>query len=295
MEGHAATGHTYGPVTLQDNTRAHMGDFHSHGSINDYSRHIHVYCSTSHHSSQLLGSDGHVIQLETRESSSLKRKRCLDEKDRHPSMHEEPSLDKALRKLSKFSKRVKDQLKGPDAKKVVQQILAIIQAFQSHDLESHSYTSEDFENIDDCLRVARQVDINADIQRSGHSKLVRTTRRRNAATFGPWEIFLTTTTVKSRDEYGNDVIKSLYSLCLEPQSPAAGQPVQAYFGVIEHLGRTFLPPVVFAYRIIPNDSQVFEVVKQDDLQSLREFIENGTVTTRDCDEENRSLLHVSLS
>lgn len=295
MEGHAATGYTYDRTIIQDNARAQLGDVHYHSAFNDHSCHTYIVCSASHYSSQRLRPYGPVSH-ETGESFSLKRKRCLDEKEQRPFKHNgESSLEKALRKLPKFSKRVKDQLKGPDAKKVVQQILAIIQAFQSNDLELHSNTSEDFENIDDCLRVARQVDINADFQRSGRSKLVRTTRRHNTATSGSWKIYLTATTVKSRDEDGSEVIKLLYSLCLEPQSPATGHPVQAYFGAIEHLGRTFLPPVVFAYRIIPNDSEVFEMIKQDNLQSLRELIENGTATTRDCDEENRSLLHVSLS
>lgn len=52
---------------------------------------------------------------------------------------------------------------------------------------------------------------------------------------------------------------------------------------------------MFAYRIIPNNSQVFEVIKKDDFNNLRKLLENDTATTRDCDEENRSLLHVSQS
>lgn len=297
-------GHTYGPVTLQDNTRAHLGDYHAHGTINDYSKHTYIVCSASHYSSQLLGPHGHVIQHQVCESSSLKRKRCLDEKEKRPSMHEEPLLEEASKKLAKFSKSIQDQLIGKDAKKVAQRLADVIYDVKRQSdmggnagwtsfLQSHD--SDDFENINDCLHVARKVDINKGFQRSGHLKLVRATRKRKTVTSGSWKISLTTTTSKSRDENGDDVIKSLYSLCTEPQSPAAGQPVQAYLGVIEHLGRTFLPPVVFAYRIIPNDSKVFEIIKQDHLQRLRELIENGTATSRDCDEQNRSLLYVSLS
>lgn len=45
--------------------------------------------------------------------------------------------------------------------------------------------------------------------------------------------------------------------------------------------------------ILPLGSKVFQLVKEGRLQELREMIQNGEASLRDCDEEGSSLLFVS--
>ena len=59
------------------------------------------------------------------------------------------------------------------------------------------------------------------------------------------------------------------------------------------MGVTFINPVILAYRTVPNDSEVFEVVINDDLAGLLALLAYGKATVRDCDEGGATLLHVS--
>ncbi|KAM0717426.1 hypothetical protein Q7P37_007278 [Cladosporium fusiforme] len=304
MEGRATGGHAYDNTTIQDSARAHLGDVYNHGVIANYNFHSYFACSASEHSSRLIPRSNE-IRNEAGEMFPLKRKRSLDANEKRPSMCEETSLDTVLSKLGKFSKSIQDQRIGKDAKKVAQRIAAVINAVkrqvdvENNMKETHGYAQssvpEDFDNIDDCLLVARRIDINTAFRRNARTKLVRATRRHNAVMFGSWSIYLVTTILESRDEDGNEISETLHSLCLEPRSPSAGQPVKVYFGERTNcFERSFLSPVVFAYRIVPGVSEVFKVIEKDDLLRLRILLEDGRTTIRDCDEENRSLLHSEL-
>lgn len=56
---------------------------------------------------------------------------------------------------------------------------------------------------------------------------------------------------------------------------------------------SFINPVILAYRIVPGKSEVFEMIRYDDLEGLKSLLADGKATIRDCDEYGATLLHVS--
>ena len=63
-------------------------------------------------------------------------------------------------------------------------------------------------------------------------------------------------------------------------------------------GLTSMPPTIITHRLIPNDSEIFLAIINDDLDRFRELLgmnESGTAAGSiwDCDESGRSLLNVS--
>ena len=52
--------------------------------------------------------------------------------------------------------------------------------------------------------------------------------------------------------------------------------------------------IVMAYNQVKNDCKVFKLVENDDLVGLMKHLALGKAYTRDCDEDGRSLLHVSV-
>jgi hypothetical protein len=302
-------GHTYNGSTARDNARVHNGDAYYHGNTN-----VNYYysCSTSSQpSAESLASCGHQVEGGGGELLSLKRKRPSAGVSTKRDLNKEESLEHVLSKVGKFSKSIQDQRIGKDAKKIARRIALIINAVKRQaamqreqeldDMvasddgdDSKSHNEEDFENIDNCLLVAKRVDINTGSRRIGRTKLVRVTRKRDIVTFGQWEISLSSSTFESRNEDGTDVVESLASLCLNPCHPSAGSPAHIYFGEQRnHLAASFIHPVVLAYRIIPEESEVFELIKRDDLEGLERLLACGMATLRDCDEYNTCLLTVS--
>ena len=59
------------------------------------------------------------------------------------------------------------------------------------------------------------------------------------------------------------------------------------------MGVSFINPVILAYRIVPNGSEVFDMIENDDLEGLKSLLADGKATIRDYDEFVTTLLHVS--
>jgi hypothetical protein len=327
MDRQLRQGHTYNGSIARDNARVHNGDayYRGHTNVNFY-----YSCSrSSQHSSRSLEYCGHQIEgggaelhslkrkqtsntycgpdAESRRSELLssKRRRISDESSANKDTDKEDSLEYVLNKFGKFSKSIQDQRIEKDAKKLVRRIALIINAVkrqakspENEQLDGRggaaSHDEDDFENIDNCLLVAKRVDINTGFHRIGCTKLVRVVRKRDVVTFGQWEISLSSSTFEFRNENGTDIVQSLASVCLNPRATSAGSPVQIFFGEHRnHLAASFIHPVVFSYRIIPEDSAVFELVKNDDLAGLETLLACGKATLRDCDGFNTCLLTVS--
>ena len=52
-------------------------------------------------------------------------------------------------------------------------------------------------------------------------------------------------------------------------------------------------PTVTAYNRVPSNADVFKLVMNDDLESLKRLLACGSASLWDCDHMGRSLLHVS--
>jgi hypothetical protein len=304
MDGQLVRGHTYNGGVARDNARVHYGDAYYHGNTNV--NYYYSCSSSSQPSAGLLTSCGHRVEGTGGELLSLKRKRLSDGVSTKQHLDKEESLELVLSKLGKFSKTIQDQRLGKDARKIVRRIALIINAVKKQaaiqgedepvqvDDRIASHDEDDFESIDNCLFVAKRVDINTGIHRIGRTKLVRVVRKRDVVTFGQLEISLSISSFESRDENGTDIVESLASVCLNPRNPSAVSPVYVYIGQrTNHLAANFIHPVVLAYRIIPHGSDVFQFVEDDDLEGLEKFLACGKATLRDCDEYNTCLLTVS--
>jgi hypothetical protein len=301
MDGHLVRGHTYTGAVARDNARVHYGDayYNGHTNVNYY----YSYLTPSQQSPRSLTSHDQRAESGAGELLSLKRKRASNEGPAKQDINGDESLEHVLSKLGKFSRSIQDQRIGKDAKKIVRRIALIVNAVkqqaampgeQAPVSMAASHDEDDFESIDNCLLVAKRVDINAGFHRMGRTKLVRVVRKRDVVTFEQWEICLSTASFESWDQNGTAFVESLASVCLNPRNPSAGSPVQVYFGERADCSATsFIYPIVSAYRIVPDSSEVFGLIQQDDLDGLEKLLASGKATLRDCDERNTGLLYVS--
>jgi ribosome-associated translation inhibitor RaiA len=234
----------------------------------------------------------------------MKRRRLHDENEYTHTLNKEESLEHVLSKLNKFSKSIQDQRIGKDAKKIAQRIALALNAVKQQagltkfstrwsDMDTN-HDEDDFDNIGNCLIVAKRVDINTGIRRTRHTKLTRVVRKCDKVTFGQWEISLRTSILEFRNEDGTDIVESLSSLYLDPRSSDASVPLTIHFGETTiHSAVSFINPVILAYRVISDDSEVFKMIKKDDFEGLIKLLADGKATLRDCDDAGGTLLHVS--
>jgi hypothetical protein len=297
-------GHTYSGIFTQDNARVQLGDTYNYGHANTHSHNYYFCASSCQQSSQSLTFCGHGPSVGEGELLSLKRRRSPDENEYTHRLNKEESLEHVLSKLNKFSKSMQDQRIGKDAKKIARRIALALNAVQQQagltKVSTHwdgmdtNHDEDDFDNIGNCLIVAKRVDINTGIRRTRHTKLTRVVRKCDKVTYGQWEISLRTSILEFRNEDGTDVVESLSSLYLDPRSSDASVPITVHFGeTTMHAAVSFINPVILAYRMVPDDAEVFEVIENDDLAGLITLLADGTATLRDCDNGGGTLLHVS--
>ncbi|GAB7325793.1 hypothetical protein MBLNU13_g09883t2 [Cladosporium sp. NU13] len=301
-------GHTYSNIISQGQAQVHIGDKHNYGDASTHNHTYYLCASSSEQSSQLLALCGHGgIATNEGELLSLKRRRSPNEKEHKHKLDKEESLEHALSKLGKFSKSVQDQRIGKDAKKIVRRIALAIDAVKTQQagLPGHpnaepftrmEHDRSDFKNIKKNLKITGRVDVNTGFRRRQSTKLTRAIRKYDKIAFEQWVISLKTLTIESRNSDGTAVIYSLVTLYLEPRVSGSGLPVTVYFGETRtHKGVNFINPVILAYRIVPNESEVFEAIEKDDLKGLITLLAAGKATVRDCDEDGTTLLHVSCN
>jgi hypothetical protein len=107
-------------------------------------------------------------------------------------------------------------------------------------------------------------------------------------------ISLRTSTFEFRNEDGTEAVESLSVLSFDTQFFSSGPPVTVHVGeTTTHTAVSFINPVVFAYRVVPTDSEVFKVIENDDVAGMITLLADGTATLRDCTNEGENLLHVS--
>jgi hypothetical protein len=234
---------------------------------------------------------------------SSKRKRPSDEDEYPRKLNKDESLEHVLSKLGKFSRSIQDQRVGKDAKKIARRLALVLNAVKqqagltkSSDVQEicTNHDEDDFESIDNSLIVAKRVDINTRFRRTKHTKLTRATRKCDEITFGQWKISLRTSIFEFQNEDGTEVLESHSALYVDPKISGCGSPFTVHSGETRmHAAVSFINPVILAYRNVPNESEVFKAIKDDDLAGLITLLANGKATLRDCNETGETLLHVS--
>lgn len=299
-------GHNYSNIISQGQAQVHIGDKHNYGNASTHNHTYYLCTSTSEQSSQFLTLCGHggIVKNES-EQFTLKRGRPSDGKEHKHKLDKEESLEHALRKLGKLSKSIQDQRIGKDARKIIRRIALAIDAVKKQqaglpghsNAESFTYMSHDksdLKNIRKNLKIAGRVDVNTGFRRAQNAKVTRLIRKYDKVAFEQWEISLRTVEVESRNSDGTEVIDSVITLCLEPRISGSGLPVTVHFGETKtHTGVSFINPVILAYRIVLENSEVFEMIRNDDLEGLKSLLADGKATIRDCDKYSATLLHVN--
>lgn len=228
--------------------------------------------------------------------ASTKRRRSICDADDRPSREGNPFLDMAINQLGEFSTSLKHQKQDEAAQKIVSWIRIILEAIESNGASlQNEHTETELARMQNGLLLTNSVDINSKIDRRLPEQVVKTRRKCSMVIMGGWKIFLDTKKWEVFDKHGDKVSRSFSALHLEPLDFASSSPIAAFFGErTDHdLQPTVLRPAIFAYRTVSNESEVFEAILFDDITRLKELILNQEATTWDCDEEGRTLLHVS--
>lgn len=126
-------------------------------------------------------------------------------------------------------------------------------------------------------------------------QVIRATRRSSLIIFQKWKIALDTTSWEGLDEHASAVTGSFSALRLTPLDLASASPIAAFFGErTDYLQSSVIHPTILAYRTVSSQSEIFDLVRKDDITSLMLLLAEQKATIRDVDEKGQSLLHVRI-
>ncbi|KAM0717651.1 hypothetical protein Q7P37_007503 [Cladosporium fusiforme] len=282
-------GHSFSQITVSDQARVHNGDTYE----------IRNFYSASIPLPETLPS-GSTCTLNPEEKALVrKRKRASDddEGDMMSSRRERSQLDMAISHLGELAFSMKNQKQDDDAQRVIQWIRVLLDAIENGDLESSSqHTGDELAVLQKNLLRADHVMVNStpSARRRASSQVMKTTRKCSILKLGSCQIRLDTTTCKWLDGGGRDVVDSSSSLRLDSLSSRSGKglSVAALFGEkTEYSQRTVMHPTILAHRTISDKSEIFILIRRDDLDGVKRLLIEQKATVRDCDQDGRSLLH----
>lgn len=288
-------GHIFSNIVATGQSRVHNGDsIRSQQNFYSYN----YYCAeppSSFPVTQALCTE--LTQPGQPGSSSLKRKRSCNHGERRHRPNDHSLLEKAIHKLGKLSDSVMGSREGERAAKVARQIQILLDTIkQKRDHSENGHTELELDKLGARALAADNIEINTIARRTTTGSLAQIDRKIDTVKFERWTITLVTTTRRYRDENGLEFNGLLSKLCLDTDMSLRrhypGLSVSISLGR-SHIDRSFISPVIFAYRCVKNDSEVFELIEKDDLDGLKMQLAEGKATLRDCDERNTSLLSVS--
>lgn len=276
-------GQSYTGNVASGNSRVHYGNVY----------HLHRLCSIQHQ----LGDKQQVGNSDEPEYTGLKRRRFLRDNGETPRAHNpQQTLERDLKKLGKLSLSIRHQKEGKDAQKIARCILAILSALTTYrDGEPCDEAQQThLEKLRDTVRWAERIAINSVPQRKGPGPSAKAKNRRLVVRVLNHEISLSTTVIHSQRIAGLYDIETFSTLRIEPLHASSGLPVAIFFS--QQMSNCFtnsMHPNVTAYKRVPSSAEVFQVVEDDDLESLQRLLACGSASLWDCEEMSRSLLNVS--
>jgi hypothetical protein len=282
-------GHTYTSIVTRDNARAHYGD-----SIN----------VQNYHTSISLWPKSPPASTAIPPSPELripKRERIKDTEDiEGPHREGQNPVEMAINHLSELYQNARYLEKDGDARRLLTWIRVLIDLFTDEHADSQlEHTLDGLHSLKDGLLMSNCVKVNSvsASRRTLPTHILDVKRISSVITVGKWKLQLHTIVCGSVDTAGRDVSESFSSLRLSPceRSSLGGSSVAAFFGEREdYLQRSVLHPTIISYRNVDSSSKVFKLIEADDVNGLTRLIALREALTRDCDEEGRSLLYVSM-
>jgi len=276
-------GHSYSEITITGNARAHNGDVYN--IRNFYG----AWPDAISPQSQRGAAWNPVRTLE-------KRKRTTSDTEDSPCRGDNPFLMLAISQLGEFSTSLRHQKQDEAAQRVASWIRVIVDAIEAGGTASRSaHTQEELAKLQIGLLLTNRVGINSVDQRKIPEQVTKVTRKSSLIIFEKWKIVLDTTSWKALDEHAREAAGSFSALRLEPLNLSSASPVTAFFGErTDYFHHSVIHPTILAFRSVSSESEVFEIVINDDIPGLMKLLAEQKATTRDLDEDSRSLLHVSM-
>lgn len=201
-----------------------------------------------------------------------------------------------LASLGQYSKSIQQQSEGEDSRKIAAQLSLILESLEQaapcgRTTEVFDHCVQDLKNQ---LRRAKHIKINAPSPRAQVSRVYKADNKATRIISELWEISLTIKTLYLRSTDGQVLIETCSVLRVELAHGSRPR-IVARFSESSDVDRTVtMNPIVIAYNPVQDDSKVFEFVRNDDLVGLMTHLALGKASIRDCDEDGRSLLHVSI-
>jgi hypothetical protein len=260
----SSSNQTYSHITASGSSRIHNG--------NNY--YITYDCSTGHGSLPTL--------IEHVSRSSQKRKRSVSNvPETTQDDRERQTLSTVFESLAQYSKSMQQQSEGEQSTRIAAQLAFILESFEqaaSGEKKTADLDSQ-LQDLKYQLRRARSIKINAVSPQARTSRPYKAYTKATRITSKRWQISLTTKVLHSRSTDGQILTETCSALDV--------QRMHSSQTVVMH-------PVVLAYNQVESCAKVFDVVRNDDLDGLMKLLARGQASIRDCDEEGRSLLHVSI-
>jgi hypothetical protein len=224
------------------------------------------------------------------------RQRTLSGLEDKPCLGGNPFLKMAIDQLGDFSTSLRHQKHDEAARRVVLWLRVIVDAIEASGTASQeAHTEKELADMQHGLLFINRVGINAMGKRKTSEQVVKATRKSSLLLFDKWRIALDTISWEALDEHARRVTGSFSALRLTPLELASASPVAAFFGErTDYHHTSMIHPTILAYRRISEESKVFQYVNLDHIDGLMKILAEHKATTRDVDEDGRSLLHVSM-
>jgi hypothetical protein len=279
----ARQGHSYSEIMVTDNARAHNGDVYN---IRNF-----------------YGSWPDALPPGSQQGVTWKpykalrgRQRTLSGLEDKPCLGGNPFLKMAIDQLGDFSTSLRHQKHDEAARRVVLWLRVIVDAIEASGTASQeAHTEKELADMQHGLLFINRVGINAMGKRKTSEQVVKATRKSSLLLFDKWRIALDTISWEALDEHARRVTGSFSALRLTPLELASASPVAAFFGErTDYHHTSMIHPTILTYRRISEESKVFQYVNLDHIDGLMKILAEHKATTRDVDEDGRSLLHVSM-
>ena len=276
-------GHFYTGNVASGNSRVHYGNVY----------HLHQLCSIQHPPDD----KPQVGDLDEPECAGLKRKRLLrDTGDTTRAHSPQQKLERHLKRLGKLSLNIRHQKEGRDAQRIARCISAILSALTTYrNGEPRDKAQQvQVERLRETVRWAERIAINSVPQRKRPAPDAKAETRRLVVRILNHEISLSTTVIRSQRTLELYDVETFSTLRIEPLHASSGLPVNIFFSQqMNNRSTNVMHPTVTAYNRVPSSAEVFQLVEDDDLESLQRLLACGSASLWDCDEMGRSLLNVS--
>jgi hypothetical protein len=206
-------------------------------------------------------------------------------------------IETVLASLATFSKSMSLSTKGEQAEQLIARLTALFDILQRDDLDIPvpDVISHQIIHLKDRLKQTTCVKINELRRRRGVTRLSVAQSAVFTVIYKGFNMTLTTKSHKSQYADGSFDTETCSALHVQSLDVPGKSHISAYFKGRTDCDQTvWLHPVIMAYNEVDCHANVFKSVRTDDLDGLKELLQIGEASLRDCDMEGRTLLFVSF-